>query len=105
MKRTVRLLVQMVCIFAFALPVFAEGEENLEKDAQFAEGMPPVIPHRIEVNATGESCLACHRTGMNGAPVTPHAVRIDCTQCHVQGEVKEIKPDKKSKGKKGSTKK
>lgn len=104
MKKTVRLLLLMLCIFAFSIPVYAENEENLEKDAQLAEGMPPVVPHRIEVNATGESCLVCHRNGTNGAPITPHAMRIDCTQCHVQGEIKDSKPEKKVKTKKGKTK-
>lgn len=104
MKRTVRLLMLMICIGAFAAPVFAENEENLEKDAQLAEGMPPVIPHKVDVNATGESCLVCHKGGLKGAPITSHAMRMDCVQCHVQGEFKETKPEKKVKAKKSKAK-
>jgi nitrate reductase cytochrome c-type subunit len=29
-------------------------------------------------------CLACHATGENGAPITPHPTRTHfCLQCHV----------------------
>jgi cytochrome c-type protein NapB len=83
-----------------ALPALglADEPENYEADARQSGGEPPTVPHRIADDATGESCNNCHRTGLNGAPVTSHPERMGCTQCHVQGEVK--KSAKKAKGKK-----
>lgn len=37
---------------------------------------------------TSAACLTCHRTGLKGALVSPHPVRLDCTQCRDQGEIK-----------------
>ena len=89
MKVTHRLLLCLLLLFSLALPAIAdEAEEDLEKDARMAESAPPVIPHRVDVTATGEACLACHRDGIKGAPATSHPERLDCVQCHVQGEVK-----------------
>jgi len=70
---------------ALLMPVAASADEpeNLETDAQSAEGMPPAIPHGIKETANGEYCLSCHRTGVNGAPMTPHPERLTCTECHV----------------------
>jgi nitrate reductase cytochrome c-type subunit len=46
------------------------------------EGAPPLIPHDVE--ARKGVCLACHATGENGAPITPHPTRTHfCLQCHV----------------------
>ena len=51
-------------------------------------GAPPVIPHKIEKNAT-EMCLTCHEKGgytpqYNAyAPPTPHSDLVSCSQCHV----------------------
>ena len=83
------------CSVSLAVPALADEEEDYEKDARYAEGTPPMVPHRIEENATGESCLVCHLAGKNGAPLSPHSVRLDCTGCHGQGEIKEKKPEKK----------
>ena len=85
-----------ILLFAPA-PAVAGDVEDLEKDAAYAEGTPPMVPHRMEPGATGEACLACHLEGRNGAPVSPHAVRLDCVQCHAQGEIKEKKPAAKKK--------
>jgi nitrate reductase cytochrome c-type subunit len=109
MKMLFRCLVSLVCLFALALPAVADGNgEDYEKDARYAEGTPPMVPHRID-EKTGEACLACHRTGLNGAPVSPHPIRLDCTQCHGQGEVtvkiKESRPEKKSQKKPKETRK
>jgi nitrate reductase cytochrome c-type subunit len=103
MKMLFRCLVSLACLFALALPAVAdENVEDYEKDARYAEGTPPMVPHRID-EKTGEACLACHRTGLNGAPVSPHPIRLDCTQCHGQGEItvklKESRPEKKTKKK------
>lgn len=62
---------------------FADEPENLESDARSAEGMPPTVPHAVQDTANGETCLACHRDGLKGAPVCPHPERLTCTQCHV----------------------
>jgi nitrate reductase cytochrome c-type subunit len=103
MKMLFRYLVSFMCLFALALPVLAdEKDDDYDKDASSAEGTPPMVPHRID-DKTSESCLACHRDGLNGAPQTPHPERLDCTQCHGQGEIKVRKSDstheKKSKKK------
>jgi hypothetical protein len=79
-----------VLLLAPALAI-ADDVEDFEKDAAFAEGVPPMVPHRMEPNATGDACLVCHLEGKNGAPLSPHAVRVDCVQCHAQGEIKEKK--------------
>lgn len=85
--------------FLLALPVIASADEpeNYEKDARNAENTPPRIPHIIKDTSDGSYCLGCHRTGLKGAPETPHPERLSCTGCHVQGEVKAIKKDKKKK--------
>lgn len=84
-------------IAALALPVVANADEaeNYDKDAEYAESAPPMIPHRIKDTSDGEYCLGCHKTGTNGAPMSPHPLRLTCTSCHGQGELKGIKPLKK----------
>lgn len=100
MSMLFRSLVSCACLFAFALPAAAdENGEDFEKDARYAEGTPPMVPHRID-DKTSESCLGCHRTGLKGAPISPHPVRLDCTQCHVQGEIKEQPAVEKKRTKK-----
>ena len=85
-----------------ALPVVVTAGEvgNYDKDAEYAEGTPPMIPHIFKDTADGEYCLGCHRTGVNGAPMSPHPVRLFCTGCHAQGEIKNVTPVKKGKNKK-----
>jgi nitrate reductase cytochrome c-type subunit len=84
-----------------ALPaiVCADEPENYDKDAQQAENTPPMIPHRIKDTSDGEYCLDCHRTGVKGAPQTPHPERLSCTGCHALGEIKDTKATKRSKKK------
>jgi nitrate reductase cytochrome c-type subunit len=95
MKMLFRCLVSLVCLFAMALTALADEKENdYDKDARYAEGTPPMVPHRID-DKTSAACLACHKDGLNGAPVTPHPIRLDCTQCHGQGEIMEKKSDPK----------
>ena len=103
MRMLFRCLVSLACLTALVLPAVAdEKADDYEKDARYAEGTPPMVPHRID-DKTSAACLVCHRDGVNGAPVTPHPVRLDCTQCHGQGEItvkiKESKHEKKSKKK------
>ena len=87
----------LVTLLAFPIVVGAEEEENYDKDAQQAENVPPRIPHKIKDTSDGAYCLGCHRTGLNGAPETPHPERLSCTGCHVQGEIKAVKKQKKGK--------
>jgi len=95
MKITRRLLLCLLVLFTFVMPVLAEeSDADLEKDARMAENAPPVIPHKVDANASGASCLACHKSGLKGAPVTSHPERLDCGQCHVQGEIKSKKGKK-----------
>jgi cytochrome c5 len=68
-------------------PAAADGAGSYDADARFAEGAPPVIPHPIDDNASGEVCLSCHQTGLNNAPLCPHPVRVYCTACHVRSEL------------------
>ncbi len=39
----------------------------------------PKIPHKI---TEGMVCKDCHGSGANGAPVSPHPDRENCTLCH-----------------------
>ena len=102
MKRLLSCCAIVVLAVALALPgiVSADDHENYEKDAQGAENTPPTIPHRFKDTADGEYCLGCHRTGLKGAPETPHPERLSCTGCHGQGEIREHKHEKKGKHKK-----
>jgi len=104
MKRVLLLLGSLTLAIGLLLPqpVLAD-DDDYETDALYAEGDPPVVPHKMEANASGEACLVCHLEGKNGAPPSPHAVRIDCVQCHVQGEI--TAKIEKVRGKKASHKK
>lgn len=95
MKMLFRSLVSLACLCALVLPVAADDkDDDYEKDARYAEGVPPMVPHRID-DKTSAACLACHGSGLKGAPVSPHPIRLDCTQCHGQGEIKDKKSDSK----------
>ena len=98
MRYFLLLLATLLFAATLLLPqVVRADDDEYEKDARYAEGTPPMVPHKMETNATGEACLVCHLEGKNGAPLSPHAVRVDCTECHGQGEIKEKKSDKKRK--------
>lgn len=99
MKMLLRCCAITSLIAALTLPVIVSADEsgNYEKAAQQAESTPPMIPHRITDTSDGTYCLGCHRTGLNGAPETPHPERLTCTGCHGQGEIKEMKHGEKSK--------
>ena len=99
MKRVLRCCVVVSCAAMLSLPIVAGAEEteNYEKDARGAEGTPPQIPHSIKDTSDGGYCLGCHRTGLEGAPETPHPERLYCTGCHVPGEIKDLKHGKKDK--------
>jgi nitrate reductase cytochrome c-type subunit len=90
MRSLVRLWAVAALLHYLVLPMPALADEAVptEKEISQAEGMPPLIPHRIADTDTARECLKCHETGKKGAPVTSHPERKACTQCHVQGEVK-----------------
>lgn len=94
MTRSIRFLTVVVLTTLLALPVLSLADEpiNLEADAKLTGGDPPTVPHQIADDATGQSCNACHKDGLKGAPMTSHPERLGCTQCHVQGEVKKPAP-------------
>lgn len=103
MKILLRCLLVLSYLCSCVLPVCADDKViDYEKDARYGEGTPPMVPHRID-ERTGEACLSCHRIGLNGAPPSPHPIRLDCTQCHGQGEIKAGLSDSKS-GKKSKKK-
>lgn len=76
----------VVCVTSTAF-VLAQEPESYEIDAKMGSGDPPTVPHTIPDGTTSRSCLGCHKTGMNGAMETSHPERLDCTQCHVQGDI------------------
>jgi nitrate reductase cytochrome c-type subunit len=103
MKWIVRpMLLLIVAVFpAFMATAFAgeSPELNLAADALQSPGNPPVIPHAVKPDQDGEACNVCHRTGLKKAPPTSHPERLNCTSCHVQGEVKKEKKSAKGKRK------
>ena len=104
MIRIVRpmLLLTVVIFLAFMTTAFAveQREPNLADDALQSPDNPPAIPHAVKPDQDGEACNACHRTGLKKAPLTSHPERLNCTSCHVQGEVKkEMKAAPKGKKK------
>jgi nitrate reductase cytochrome c-type subunit len=99
MKVLFRIPALVACVVALALPALAQEQESYDADARSAEDAPPVIPHFVADTVNGKACLACHGTGLKGAPVTPHPDRFNCTQCHVRSEM-----DAKTPGKKARTK-
>ena len=102
MKIIHRLLTVLALTAVMTMPSVARADEseNLDADAKYAEDAPPVIPHPIADNATGDTCLVCHKTGLNGAPISPHPIRVNCTQCHVRSVLTDTKPAKIEKLKK-----
>jgi len=95
MKRIVRpiLLLSVVASLVCVVTALADEqpEPNLAADAKQSPDNPPVIPHAVKPDQDGEACNVCHRTGLKKAPPTSHPERLNCTSCHVQGEVKKTK--------------
>ena len=87
------------CVLGVALlggAALAQGPAK--KLPRMYDGYPPLVPHDVQA-MTGGQCLACHGTGMGGAPIAPHPARTHfCLQCHV-GQDQTAKP---FPGKKGS---
>jgi cytochrome c-type protein NapB len=87
MNMLIRFLAAAVLAALMAFPSLCLAEEpgDNEAGARFSEHPPPVIPHPAGDDVNAEACLACHRAGLKGAPITPHPARLNCTQCHVPG--------------------
>ena len=79
------------------------GPKGVRTLTQFYErraypGAPPFIPHEIKMDMAeeGVSCLACHDKGgyvtafQAYAPVTPHPEFLNCRQCHLPVNAKEL---------------
>jgi nitrate reductase cytochrome c-type subunit len=102
MTRLIRLLTVASLSAILVLPLMAVADEapvNYAADADKTGGDPPTVPHLMKEGQTGKSCLVCHEKGLKGAPATSHPERIDCVQCHVQGEIKKKPVKKQPKGK------
>jgi nitrate reductase (cytochrome), electron transfer subunit len=97
MKAVFIMFAALVCASILSFPVQAEEQGNYEPDARYAESQPPTIPHPFKDTADGRYCLRCHSAGLNGAPLCPHPVRITCTECHIQGEIKARTSEKRMK--------
>ena len=64
----------------------ALGQGGGRKPPRMYPGYPPLIPHDV-AGMTGGQCLACHGSGLGGAPIAPHPSRDGiCLQCHVGQE-------------------
>lgn len=90
MKLFASCTVLFALVAAAAVPAFAEAPANYDADARFAEGNPPLIPHRVEEGMKASQCLSCHWPP-GKAPLCPHPVRLACTQCHL-GSVADAAP-------------
>lgn len=101
MKRMAQLVTTlgMVASLALLAPAFAneQPEPDLAKDAAQGTGLPMAIPHAVKPGEDGEACNVCHRSGAKKTPPTSHPERLNCTQCHVQGEIKKAGKGKKKK--------
>jgi nitrate reductase cytochrome c-type subunit len=103
MNLLLRSLVVASTALFLSLPMTGQCAETQDFDAlaREAEDAPPLIPHQVSEDANGEACLVCHKGGANGAPITPHAMRLNCTQCHVT----KLPIDRKPAERKGCSKK
>lgn len=89
MKNVLVALAALTLVAPGVRVALAAQPADFEAQARYAEGNPPVIPHKIVDNAKGESCLTCHLdlSGASKAPLCPHPVRIACTSCHVRSDL------------------
>ena len=57
-----------------------QGMRHPGRGSRAYAGAPPTVPHPL---AGRNNCLGCHGDG-GGSPITtPHADRVNCSQCHV----------------------
>jgi hypothetical protein len=55
----------------------------------------PEVTHAI-ANRSDVSCLSCHQSGINGAPITKHPKYADCLSCHKEADPNKTKDEKES---------
>jgi cytochrome c553 len=61
----------------------------------------PEVTHAI-ANRSDASCLSCHQSGKNGAPVTQHPKYADCLRCHKEADRNKTKGDRENHAQPGS---
>ena len=61
----------------------------------------PEVTHAI-TDRSDASCLICHQSGINEAPVPKHHNYVNCLHCHKVADRTEIKGDKESPAQSGS---
>ncbi|AJE02264.1 hypothetical protein GPICK_01725 [Geobacter pickeringii] len=77
-------------------PVARAQEREVPSAAELlqAERAAPGIPHRVGQWSEAKECLSCHGINDKGVPISPHPVRLACTQCHVPMEFSAPQPRK-----------
>ncbi len=55
----------------------------------------PEVTHPI-ASRSDASCLSCHQSGINGAPVTKHPKYPDCLRCHKEADRNKTKGEKEN---------
>jgi hypothetical protein len=55
----------------------------------------PEVTHAI-ASRSDASCLSCHQSGINGAPITKHPKYADCLRCHKEAARNKTKGEKES---------
>lgn len=76
-----KLLVSLTIIFIPAFTVTGCGVKSKQPVSKVKEIHP--IPHKVDSTMV---CAECHKDGKNGAKITKHLDRPNCTQCHKQGK-------------------
>ena len=61
----------------------------------------PEVTHAV-TNRADASCLSCHQSEINGAPITQHPKYADCLRCHKEADRKKTKGDQESPAQPGS---
>lgn len=84
--------VLLALLFATTLPASAgDPPRTLEGfyEKRAYPGAPPQYRHPLEgdVGWAGDACLACHKKGSSGAPITPHPLFGECRMCHARLKV------------------
>lgn len=75
-----RNLILVVLLFTLFCLAGCAAMQSLFAAKVDAEG-----PHAGAAEMTPEQCFACHREGVDGAPVAPESMygRTNCQRCHV----------------------
>ncbi|HBW35717.1 hypothetical protein [Desulfosporosinus sp. BICA1-9] len=68
----------LLLILGVLLAVFLVGCSGTEEPAPKIAKIP-AIPHEV---TQGMDCKSCHESGVNGAKITKHLDRPNCTSCH-----------------------